>query len=149
MVLKDNRSRIKPADIANCQDATLAANIDMQLRPEDLIVHPFKLDWGNGDRYPLDNMHFFEYKDAPVLCKLSRHETSQYRPMQNIDYRIRVFVKDSRKEAIAKDAFEKYTKKHGGFMHPLTDSLDDNLREEYKTRPGLNSATIPANKLSL
>ena len=76
MVLKDNRQRIKPADIANCQDATLSANVDGQLKPEDIIVHPFKLDWGNGNEYPLDNMHFFEYKDTPVLCKLSRHETS-------------------------------------------------------------------------
>ena len=76
MVLKDNRQRIKPADIANCQDATLSANVDGQLKPEDVIVHPFKLDWGNGNEYPLDNMHFFEYKDTPVLCKLSRHETS-------------------------------------------------------------------------
>ena len=64
--------------------------------------------------------------------------------MQNIDYRIRIFVRDSRKASIAKDAFEKYTKKHGGFMHPMTEGLDQhNIREEYKTRPVNNSADIP------
>ena len=56
MVLKDNRQRIKPVDIANCQDASLSANVDAQLKPEDIIVHPFKLDWGNGNEYPLDEM---------------------------------------------------------------------------------------------
>ena len=76
MVLKDNRSKIKVNDIVNSQDSSLAANESLQLRPEDLIVHPFKLDWGNDNKYPLDNMHFFEYRDQPVLCKLPRHETS-------------------------------------------------------------------------
>ena len=108
MVLKDNRNKIKVKDIVNCQDSTLAANVGQQLRPEDLIVHPFKLDWGNDNQYPLDNMHFFEYRDQPVLCKLPRHETSQYRPKSNIEYRIRVFVRDSAKQEIAKDAFAKY-----------------------------------------
>ena len=97
-VLKENRSKIKVKDIVNCRDATLAKSVDHQLRPEDLIVHPFKLDWGNDDKYPLDNMNFFEYRDQPVLCKLPRHETSQYRPMSNVEYRIRVFVRDSSKQ---------------------------------------------------
>ena len=30
-----------------------------QLRPEDLIVNCFKVDWGSGGKYPLDNMSFY------------------------------------------------------------------------------------------
>ena len=77
-------------------------------------------------------MHFFEYSDQPVLCKLPRHETSQYRPKQSIEYRIRVFVRDSAKAEIAKDAFAKYQSKHGGFMHHMETKVNDSLREEYK-----------------
>lgn len=108
MVIKDNRNKIKAEDIVSCQDSSHAANVDLQLRPEDLIVHPFKLDWGSDNKYPLDNMHFFEYRDIPVLCKLPRHETSQYRPKSNVEYRIRVYVRDSAKQVIAKEAFAKY-----------------------------------------
>ena len=129
-VLKENRSKIKIKDIVNCQDTSLVQSVDNQLRPEDLIVHPFKLDWGNDDKYPLDNIQFFEYRDQPTLCKLPRHETSQYRPMSNVEYRIRVFVRDPAKQQIAKDAFMTYQKKHGGFMHPLDDYL--NSQEVYR-----------------
>ena len=72
-------------------------------------------------------MHFFEYREAPVLVKIPRHETSQYRPKQNIEYRIRVFVRDSAKAEIARDAFAKYTKMHGGFMHHMANEINDNL----------------------
>ena len=76
MVIKENRSKIKVEDIISCQDTNLANNVNLQLKSEDLIVHQFKLDWGNNSQYPLDNIHFFEYRDQPVLCKLPRHETS-------------------------------------------------------------------------
>ena len=51
---------------------------DTQLRPEDLIVHCFKIDWGSDDKYPLDNMSFFKQGagGAPEIVSLSPHETT-------------------------------------------------------------------------
>lgn len=53
IVTKELRLQIKASDIVSWQaDGNLTSN--------DLIVHSFKLDWGNGEQYPLDNMIFFE-----------------------------------------------------------------------------------------
>lgn len=86
------------------------------LRPEDLKVHCFKVDWGNDESYPLDKMKFYGLNAStqPEVCKIQRYETTQYRPKQNFEYRVRVFVKDSSKEALAKSAFENYKNKMGG-----------------------------------
>ena len=90
-----------------------------QLRPEDLKIHCFKVDWGCDESYPLDNMTFFKLNKSShaELCQIPRYETTQYRPKQNFEYRVRVFVKDSSKEALAKSAFARYSKKHGGLRN--------------------------------
>ena len=82
-------------------------------------MHIFKIDWGNDESYPLDNMHFFtlDKNSQPEICELPRYGTTQYRPKQNFEYRVRVFVRDSSKKALAKAAFAKYSKKNGGLRN--------------------------------
>ena len=82
----------------------------MQLRVEDLVVQSFKIDWGNDDRYPLDNFNFYERNPQPNLVKIPYHETSTFKPKQNCEYRVRIFVKDENKREIATKAFETYIK---------------------------------------
>jgi len=71
-----------------------------------LIVLPYKLDWGNGEQYPLDLMLFYKYQDGTYIKhKLPPHETSQYKPKNCIEYHISVFVRDPSKRNIAQVAF--------------------------------------------
>lgn len=67
---KHNRGRISAEDICAHQQC----NGEGELRPEDLIVHFFKLDWGNGESYPLDKICFFDSSDSSKLCQLSKFE---------------------------------------------------------------------------
>ena len=41
-------------------------------------MHTFKLDWGNGENYPLDSMTFYESEkpDTPFKLHLNKNETS-------------------------------------------------------------------------
>ena len=125
---------IKATDIVNCQDMNLAPN-GRSLRPEDLKIHCFKVDWGCNEEYPLDNMHFFKLNKSSQaeVCKIPRYETTQYRPKQNFEYRVRVFVKDSSKEALAKSAFANYASRwiHGG-LRLLQPSANGGADEEIK-----------------
>lgn len=73
LIIKDWVKRIKKEDIASCQPS---APVSQQLRPDDLIVHVYSLDWGNGDNYPLDNMSFYESHSTEIISRLPRHETS-------------------------------------------------------------------------
>lgn len=75
IVTKEVRSKIKATDIVSWQE-------NSSLKASDLVVHCFRLDWGNGEEYPLDSMVFFESEKPDVTCKmhLNKNETSQYRP---------------------------------------------------------------------
>ena len=65
IIHKDSKRLIKAEDICSCQDMNLSqSGAQGQLRPEDLIIHCFKVDWGYDEKYPLDNMHFFKLKGA-------------------------------------------------------------------------------------
>ncbi len=68
---KELRLKIKASDIVSFAD-------DISLKASDLIVHSFRLDWGNGEQYPLDNMVFFESEKPEVACKLhlNKNETT-------------------------------------------------------------------------
>lgn len=57
VILKDNRNKISREDLVGFQQPESQAE---ELRPEDIIVHCFKLDWGNGEEYPLDKINFFQ-----------------------------------------------------------------------------------------
>lgn len=92
---------------------------DGTLRSSDLILHPFRLDWGNGEDYPLDSMLFFESERPDVACKMHtiKYETNQYRPKQCYEWRIRLFVKTAALKNEAAIAFERYMKKLGGLLN--------------------------------
>ena len=53
LITKQNKEKINGTDIASF-------TTEGKLRGSDLIVHPFKLDWGNGEKYPLDSMIFYD-----------------------------------------------------------------------------------------
>lgn len=71
LVTKELRSKITASDIATFAD-------DISLKPSDLIVHTYRLDWGNGEQYPLDDMVFFESEKPEVACTLhlNKNETT-------------------------------------------------------------------------
>ena len=48
IIHKDSKRLIKAEDIASCQDMNQAPN-GQGLRPEDLIVNIFKVDWGSDE----------------------------------------------------------------------------------------------------
>jgi hypothetical protein len=75
LITKQLKEKINAVDIASW-------STEGQLRDSDLIVHPFKIDWGNGEKYPLDTMVFFDQENPDEPCKLhlKRFETTQYRP---------------------------------------------------------------------
>jgi deoxynucleoside triphosphate triphosphohydrolase SAMHD1 len=98
---KSNRAKVTAEAI--CSD---------ELDPSDLHVLFFKLDWGNGEEYPLDRINFFDSHDTTKLCSLTLFEAHQYRPQQCYDYRIRVFVRDAAKKAAARRAFEAFMRKN-------------------------------------
>ena len=79
VIPKDSRREIKAEDICNFQDMNLSPKgADSQLRPDDLLVHVFKIDWGSGDQYPLDNMSFFKQgvTGVPEIISLMPYETT-------------------------------------------------------------------------
>lgn len=96
LVTKELQAKIKAADIVSWQSDNL-------LKPSDLLVHSFRLDWGNGEEYPLDAMAFFESETPDSVCSLhlNKNETSQYRPKQCYEWRVRVFVKEAAHKATA------------------------------------------------
>lgn len=53
IVTKELRNKIKATDIVSWQE-------NNTLTASDLIVHCFRLDWGNAEEYPLDSMVFFD-----------------------------------------------------------------------------------------
>jgi len=59
---KANRSRVTARDVWQ------QAPEDSDLSPDDLVVLFFKLDWGNGEEYPLDRINFFDSHDTSKLC---------------------------------------------------------------------------------
>jgi len=79
IISKEAKRSINASDIAACQDMNLAkGGAAGQLRPEDLIVHCFKVDWGSDELYPLDNMCFYRIGQfsQPELFSLPKHETN-------------------------------------------------------------------------
>lgn len=75
LITKEQKSHLNAEDIAS-HDTT------KKLKATDLILKPFRIDWGNGEQYPLDTMLFFESERPDVACKMhtSKFETNQYRP---------------------------------------------------------------------
>ncbi len=69
--MKELRSQIQVQDI-------ISWSTDAELKASDLIVHTFKLDWGNDENYPLDSMIFFESEKPEVACQMhyNKNETS-------------------------------------------------------------------------
>ena len=62
LITKEQKSKLTAEDIASYSDGKLKAS--------DLIVNPFRIDWGNGEQYPLDTMLFFESERPEVACKM-------------------------------------------------------------------------------
>ena len=55
---------VAPEDITTHQDPSGVAG--EALRPEDIIIHNVKYDWGKRDQYPLDYMKFYsKHEDGP------------------------------------------------------------------------------------
>ena len=66
---KHNRDRVTPEEICSH-----AGPDEVDLKPTDLVVLHFKLDWGNGEHYPLDKINFFSSSDTTKLCTLTAFE---------------------------------------------------------------------------
>lgn len=75
IISKELKEKVCAKDICDFAD-------DFRLKSSDLLVHTFRLDWGNGEHYPLDSMTFFdsEKPETPCTLHLNKNETSQYRP---------------------------------------------------------------------
>ena len=116
IVTKEVRSKINANDIVSWQE-------NSSLKASDLVVHCFRLDWGNGEEYPLDSMVFFESEKPDVACKmhLNKNETCQYRPKQCYEWRVRVFVKHACHKREAARAFERYIQKNDGLLQDRAD----------------------------
>ncbi len=56
-------------DKINCEDIA-SWTTEGRLKSKDLLVNVFKIDWGNGDKYPLDCMSFFDPESPDELCNL-------------------------------------------------------------------------------
>lgn len=71
LVSKEHRDKINSSDIVSFDS-------DKKLKYSDLIVHAFRLDWGNGEQYPLDSMVFYDSEKPDFACKLhlNKNETS-------------------------------------------------------------------------
>lgn len=70
LISKEQKSKVNADDIVSWADG--------QLKTTDIIVHPFRLDWGNGEQYPLDSMIFYESEtpDLPCTMHTNRFETN-------------------------------------------------------------------------
>jgi len=71
LITKEQKSKLSAQDIASWDP-------NNKLKASDLILHPFRLDWGNGEHYPLDTMLFFESESPDTACKMhtNKHETN-------------------------------------------------------------------------
>jgi hypothetical protein len=65
------------------------------LDASDLIIHCFSLDWGNKEKYPIDDILFFNSTEDLVVP--DRVRSSHARPMNNSELRVRVLVRDGSK----------------------------------------------------
>lgn len=67
----------------------------------------------------MDNMSFFKQgvSGVPKITSLEPFETTQKRPKQCQEYRVRIFVKDGTKAELARSAFEKYKAKNSGLFN--------------------------------
>lgn len=65
LINKESKKKITAKDICSFSENGL-------LSPKDLIVHPYRLDWGLGEKYPLDHIHFFNPLKPKQTCELKR-----------------------------------------------------------------------------
>jgi len=63
LISKEQKSKLSAEDIASWDEKGT-------LRASHIILHPYRIDWGNGEHYPLDTMVFYEGENPDVACKM-------------------------------------------------------------------------------
>lgn len=82
------------------------------LRPEDLVLHDRKIDYGMKAQNPLEHASFFKDWSDTTSYRCKGHEISSMLPENFSERKVRVFVKDSSKVEQAKNAFDNWRAKN-------------------------------------
>lgn len=85
---------------------------DGNLKNEDIILLPTKMDYGCGTSYPLDKMTFYKNDlDLEVIKNVNDFEYGLSKPRRNQEAYMRIFVRDPKNYHFAIKAFQKFCKK--------------------------------------
>ena len=115
------------------------AEIDDNLKVEDVIVHIVKISFGMKDHDPVNSVIFFCKEGKPK--KIKREHISNLLPEKFHEKYIRVYCKDSSKKALVEASFQQWSRDNG-FGFP--DILDGD-RSGYFTDVHKDHAAILLN----
>jgi len=105
-------TNISAEDISTCQDT----NSEINLVPDDIIVHNMKIDWGMKVQNPVDFVHFYADYDSNDKFSIPKSQVSSLYTDTFIQRSVRVFSRNSDQkyvEAIA-TAFDNYQRRNYG-----------------------------------
>ena len=81
------------------------------LKPNDLIVSIFDINYGCGNKNPIDNVQFYKsYGDCDTF-QIDQNKVSLLLPVKFAETYVRVICRDKNKVKYAKDAFRRCCKK--------------------------------------
>eukprot|EP00698_Gefionella_okellyi_P005718 TRINITY_DN15181_c0_g1_i1.p1 TRINITY_DN15181_c0_g1~~TRINITY_DN15181_c0_g1_i1.p1 ORF type:complete len:480 (-),score=89.48 TRINITY_DN15181_c0_g1_i1:1371-2810(-) len=75
------------------------------LRPDEVIVNSFALDYSMKEKNPVDKIHFFNKWDKDEYFTIPREKVSPLAPHVFQERHLRIFVRDGTKVDLARDAF--------------------------------------------
>lgn len=107
--------KVTSADISSCN-----CTDSVQLRPEDIIVHDHKLNYGNKDQSPLDNTLFFNDYNNPESFHVASNKVSYILPVNFQERILRIYSRKRDNETI--DAIQKAFRKFLKSFRPSTSS---------------------------
>ncbi|KAL6483240.1 hypothetical protein MHYP_G00081120 [Metynnis hypsauchen] len=93
---------------------------DVDLKSEDFVVNVAHLNYGQKDKNPIDEVHFYSKKDPTIPIKITKNQVSKMLPESFEEQLIRVYCKKTDKKSLeaAKEHFVQWCLKRK-FTKPL------------------------------
>ncbi len=89
------------ADIVNCQSGGMP-----ELRPEDIILHRGKINFGQGNENPIEKVKFYSKHNVDQVFSLSRSDISGILPNNCQENVVRIYVRDPKLQEAAQHSVE-------------------------------------------
>ncbi|XP_058250813.1 deoxynucleoside triphosphate triphosphohydrolase SAMHD1-like isoform X1 [Hemibagrus wyckioides] len=97
-------------EIAASKPDDTEIDTEIVLKPEDLIISIFGIDYGKKEKNPIDNVYFYSKKDPNEAFQIRKEQVSKLLPDTFSEKHIRVYCKQADKLEAAKKYFKQWCK---------------------------------------